>query len=121
MIEEILKAQYPKRTAVIECNFCKGSGKDPFELLSPLALCQVCGGSGEVSIPEPAIECAFCGATGVYRDQRLTCTVCGGKGMVTVEEPYERCHICNGKGVAPHNYLPCMTCGGRGVVKARRV
>lgn len=103
-------------TITVECAFCNGKGKDPFGLLSPLASCQVCGGEGKVFVQEPAVKCVFCGATGIYRDQRLTCTVCGGKGMVTVYEPSRKCRLCNGKGVALHDYLPCIECGGKGVV-----
>jgi DnaJ-class molecular chaperone len=68
---------------LITCAFCKGTGKDPFNLLSSFATCQVCGGRGDVGITEPAIECAYCKGTGVYPyGSRITCTVCGGKGMV---------------------------------------
>ena len=34
--------------SLIECAFCKGTGKDPFNLLSELATCQVCGGKGVI-------------------------------------------------------------------------
>ena len=77
---------------VVECAFCKGKGKDPFELLSKLATCQVCGGTGKVEVIEPAIKCAFCKGTGVYpRNGCVTCTVCNGKGMVTVKGETEGC------------------------------
>jgi len=102
--------------AVHTCAFCGGKGKDPFELLSKLSLCQVCRGSGKVEIAEPAVKCAFCGGTGVHRDQRLTCTVCGGKGMVTIEKGLHTCPDCHGKGVVEGDYLPCVTCGGTGMV-----
>jgi len=102
-----------------KCAFCQGKGIDPFELLSKLSTCQVCGGRGEVTIPEPAIECAFCGGSGVHRDQRLTCVVCGGKGMVNIKEPYETCPDCEGKGVKSGDYLPCSRCKGKGVVSKK--
>jgi len=76
----------------------------------------VCGGRGKVSITKPAIKCAFCGGTGIYRDQRLTCTVCGGKGMAAVREGSTTCPHCGGKGVVAGEYLPCAGCGGKGVV-----
>jgi len=38
----------------ITCPFCRGTGKDPFELLSELTACQVCNGTGKVE--EPAIK-----------------------------------------------------------------
>jgi len=69
----------------IKCAFCKGTGKDPFDLLSELATCQVCGGRGEVEVNEPAIKCAFCKGTGIYPHTRVTCTVCNGKGMVKLK------------------------------------
>ena len=37
----------------IKCGFCKGTGKDPFDLLSQLAVCQVCKGTGKVEVEEP--------------------------------------------------------------------
>ena len=100
----------------LKCSFCQGKGTDPFELLSKLSTCQVCGGRGEVTIAGPAIKCVFCGGTGIHRDQRLTCSVCHGKGMVNIKEPVETCPDCNGKGVVAGDYLPCVKCGGKGVV-----
>jgi len=49
----------------IKCAFCKGTGKDPFDLLSEFAVCQVCGGRGKVEVKEPAIKCVFCSGTGI--------------------------------------------------------
>lgn len=100
----------------VRCAFCQGKGIDPFELLSKISICQVCSGRGEVTISEPALECAFCGGTGIHRGQRLTCVVCGGKGMVGIREPVGTCSDCKGKGIIPGNYLPCLKCGGIGVV-----
>lgn len=103
---------------IVECAFCKGKGKDPFNLLSSLAECQVCGGRCVVTIQEAAIECAFCKGTGVYPGKRLTCITCGGKGRAVVPEPFEICRKCNGLGDSPNENLPCVDCGGTGVVKA---
>jgi len=111
---EIIKGEGGKVTAT--CAFCKGKGVDPFGLLSKISVCQVCGGRKEVTISAPAIKCAFCGGSGVHRDQRLTCLVCGGEGMVSVKEPLETCADCNGKGVIEGDYLPCSKCGGKGVI-----
>ena len=105
---------------ILKCAFCQGNGTDPFELLSKMSVCQVCGGRGEVTIHEPAIECAFCSGTGVHRDQRLTCVVCGGKGMVNIKEPVDTCPDCKGKGIAQGDYLPCKQCGGKGVVTKKQ-
>ena len=101
------------------CAFCGGTGKDPFELLSKLSNCQVCGGRGNVSLAQPAIKCGYCGGTGIHRDQRLTCVVCGGKGMVTVEKGSQTCPDCNGRSVVEGDYLPCARCGGTGVTAKR--
>ena len=99
----------------ITCAFCKGTGKDPFGLLSPMATCQVCNGTGKVSVATPRATCAFCKGTGVYFDTRVTCTVCGGKGSVTVPSGAKKCPACKGTGKAPDG-LPCLTCKGKGVV-----
>jgi len=39
----------------ITCAFCKGTAKDTFDLLSELAVCQVCGGTGKVEVKEPVL------------------------------------------------------------------
>ena len=115
---QIIRGKEGKVTAT--CAFCQGKGTDPFELLSKLSKCQVCLGKGEVTISAPAIECAFCGGTGIHRDQRLTCVVCGGKGMVSIKEPVETCPECKGKSVVEGNYLPCAKCGGKGVINKKQ-
>lgn len=114
MTIEVIKRN--KGKAIIKCAFCHGIGSDPFDLLSPLAACQVCLGDGRVTIDEPIKECAFCQGTGVHRDQRLTCTVCGGRGAVTIPKLVETCPHCHGRGVAVGEYLPCGVCGGVGVI-----
>jgi len=115
MTVEIIREAEGKIT--LKCAFCQGKGIDPFELLSKLSTCQVCGGRGQVTISEPAIECVYCGGTGIHRDQRLTCVVCYGKGMVGIKEQVETCPDCKGKGVIEGDYLPCLKCGGKGVLK----
>lgn len=117
MSVEIIRGEEGKVAA--KCAFCQGKGTDPFELLSKLSNCQVCLGRGDVTIPSPAIRCAFCNGTGIHRDQRLTCVVCGGKGMVSINEPVEICLDCKGKGVVEGNYLPCSKCGGKGVISKK--
>ena len=57
--------------SVVQCAFCKGNGKDPFNLLSELATCQVCGGRGKAEV------------TGQEIDSGLPCIKCGGKGVVS--------------------------------------
>jgi DnaJ-class molecular chaperone len=104
--------------ARLPCAFCRGEGKDPFDLLSEKAACGVCGGRGEVTVAEPIYACAFCCGTGVFPGSRLTCTTCMGKGLVTIEEPAEACRACLGTGVVAGHTLPCSICGGRGRVTA---
>jgi DnaJ-class molecular chaperone len=101
----------------IKCAFCKGKGIDPFDLLSPLSTCSVCGGKGKVNVEEPYTRCAFCRRTGVYPNTRLSCTVCMGKGVVTFREPKMTCPDCKGTGREHVTTLPCIRCGGIGVVK----
>ena len=128
----------------ITCAFCKGTGKDPFCLLSERSACQVCGGAGVVAIMEPAIPCAFCRGTGVHpHGARVTCTVCNGKGKVSVSTglsgvasqrftvktegasapggkgAMEACSKCKGTGMGTDSGLPCLTCGGKGVVSKK--
>ncbi len=109
--------QTTSATAQITCAFCKGKGKDPFDLLSELAACQVCNGTGKIEVEEPAIRCAFCRGTGVYYDSRITCTVCGGKGSVTAPKGEAiQCTECKGAGVATDSRMPCLKCKGKGIV-----
>jgi len=104
-----------------KCAFCDGEGLDPFGILSPLSICQVCGGKGKIMVSEPVIACAFCGGSGIYPSRRLTCTACGGKGKVTMEEPRETCKACGGSGRSRINSaLPCGACGGKGMINQRR-
>ena len=105
---------------LIACAFCKGTGKDPFDLLSILAVCQVCGGKGKVEVKDPAIVCAYCKGTGVYpHGSRLTCTVCNGKGMVTVIGATKKCPKCKGTGMEIESGLSCIKCMGKGVVRKK--
>jgi DnaJ-class molecular chaperone len=100
----------------VRCAFCKGVGKDPFDLLSKYALCEVCGGTGKVMVAEPVHRCALCHGRGVFPGSRLTCTSCMGKGAVAVKEPAGPCPICLGAGVLAGHALPCSACGGKGLV-----
>jgi DnaJ-class molecular chaperone len=104
-------------SVIIECAFCKGKGKDPFELLSKLATCQVCGGRGTVKVDDSHIKCVYCLGTGVFPyGSRLTCTVCGGKGVVAIKGKNEVCKDCKGTGRSRVSGLSCITCKGKGVV-----
>jgi len=107
---------------MIACAFCRGTGKDPFGLLSERSKCQVCVGTGTVVVRQPRLRCVFCGGSGVYPDSRLTCTVCGGKGANTAEGLSEPCPICRGTGKADVSlgHQPCAACRGMGFVAPRR-
>lgn len=107
----------------VECAFCKGTGKDPFELLSTISSCQVCSGAGVRVLAAPAAKCAYCGGSGVHPHSRMVCMTCRGAGQVTVPEEAVRCPGCGGSGKESDNHyfdsvLPCMVCGGKGVVAA---
>ncbi|MBU3896175.1 hypothetical protein KKG36_02605, partial [Patescibacteria group bacterium] len=98
------------------CAFCKGKGKDPFEIMSKEAICQVCGGRGKVTVVEPYVKCAHCQGTGVSPNSRNVCTACGGRGVIPITDGKKVCPKCHGSGRAAENDLPCTKCGGRGVV-----
>ena len=72
----------------VQCAFCRGTGRDPFGVLSVLSNCPTCGGKGTVRVKEPYETCSVCRGTGIYYRSRLSCGTCGGKGVVHVEEPY---------------------------------
>ena len=98
------------------CAFCRGKGKDPFEIMSKEATCQVCGGRGEVLVIEPSVKCAHCQGTGVAPGSRNVCTTCGGRGVISVTDGKNVCPECHGRGKAAESDLPCLSCGGKGVV-----
>jgi len=112
-----VNAKDTQRTT-IQCAFCHGSGKDPFEIMSPLSSCCVCKGAGTVLMESPYVHCAFCHGSGVYPRSRQTCTACNGKGVIHVPEPRKTCPICQGIGINPDSGAGfyCLTCRGAGVV-----
>jgi len=111
-------------TVDVMCAFCGGEGKDPFGIMSPLATCQVCGGTGQHMVRQPAACCAFCKGTGVHPFSRMTCTTCGGVGRVEIAANAVTCPCCGGGGRAadcenyiwPDSPLSCGCCGGKGVL-----
>lgn len=110
-------SQTTSATTQVPCAFCKGRGKDPFDLLSELADCQVCGGTGKVEVEEPTMTCVFCKGSGVYHASRVTCTVCGGKGMLTVPEGRTaQCPDCKGTDATTDSGMLCFMCIGTGVI-----
>ena len=104
------KAKKAKRAKVrikvvkIQCAFCGGTGKDPFEIPSKLSNCQTCLGRGWVYIEAPHMECPACHGTGHFRDH-LNCAVCGGKGRVR-KYSFEKYR----DGIDPHTGLPHIRC-----------
>jgi DnaJ-class molecular chaperone len=117
------KRKIAVHTEEIPCAFCKGTGKDPFDLLSPLSTCQVCSGTGTRVLPTPLHRCAYCRGTGVHPHSRMICMTCRGAGQVTIPENAIVCPGCNGSGrEADHHFqdsvLSCMICGGKGVIAA---
>jgi len=101
----------------VKCAYCKGTGKDPWGLMSVLAVCQVCKGKGTVQIEEPFEKCPVCHGTGVQYNTRLTCLACGGKGVLTMVKEGEVCPVCGGTGRDGFG-LYCLKCKGTGKVKA---
>ncbi len=98
------------------CRFCRGSGKDPFGVMSWLSTCCVCGGKGSIFMRLPNKACAHCSGTGAIKT--LTCTSCSGKGFVLLNKGSNRsCPDCNGSGDDKANpYLACLQCRGHGFI-----
>jgi DnaJ-class molecular chaperone len=107
------------RLEEVVCAFCRGRGKDPFDIMSSLSSCCVCGGRGTVIAPDPHTRCAHCRGTGAIKT--LTCTVCRGKGVVpAIGEPKTVCPDCGGTGddgSAPA--MACLWCRGKGWLPQR--
>lgn len=100
----------------ITCAFCKGTGKDPFEVPSKLSNCQVCIGRGTVQVVEPIEICPYCKGSGIFYHHRMPCSVCGGKGSVTKVKGEKRCEKCQGNGKDLESGLPCTSCYGLGAI-----
>jgi len=101
----------------VKCAFCRGTGKDPFGVLSILSTCSACGGKGTARVKEPYVTCLACAGTGVQSSSRVRCLGCGGTGVIHVEEPTETCPVCKGTGF-DGLHLYCLRCHGAGVVTA---
>jgi DnaJ-class molecular chaperone len=115
-----------RATRDVTCAFCNGTGRDPFDVMSPLATCQVCGGTGHRRLHVPTATCPFCQGTGVHPRSRLTCTTCGGVGTIEIPANAVTCPSCDGSGRAADTVwtdspLSCSTCRGAGVVAAERM
>ncbi|MBU3965740.1 hypothetical protein KKG29_01200 [Patescibacteria group bacterium] len=100
----------------ITCAFCKGKGKDPFEVPSKLSNCQVCNGRGRAQVIEPVEICPYCKGSGIFFNHRMPCAVCGGRGAVTKIKGEKRCAKCKGDGREQGSDLPCASCYGLGAI-----
>ena len=115
------RAMPSKSIAEVKCAFCKGTGKDPWGLMSVLAECQVCKGRGTVKIEEPYEKCPVCHGTGVQHNRRLNCLACGGKGVLPIKDGMKTCPECGGSGKGAMG-LYCLKCKGRGkIYKTARI
>ncbi len=106
------------RLEEIVCAFCRGTGKDPFDIMSSLSNCCVCGGRGKVIAAAPHTRCAHCRGTGAIKT--FTCTVCRGRGVLPAAAgPTVICPECQGTGDdASAPSMDCLRCRGRGWVMA---
>jgi DnaJ-class molecular chaperone len=107
-------------SVAVPCAFCKGTGKDPFELLSALSRCETCEGVGANQVFAPFVPCGECQGTGVQPHKRLTCSICGGRGVQSIPASSKTCAECAGSGIDPRSeiHLACVPCNGSGRVGA---
>ncbi len=105
-------------TTVVSCSFCRGTGTDPFGVMSWISSCCVCGGKGKLRIPVPYRSCPHCQKTGAVKT--FTCGVCRGTGYLAMPAgPTVACPECRGTGdAAGAPALACLRCGGHGLVPA---
>ena len=105
-------------TDVVQCAFCKGSGKDPFGIMSELSTCTACSGTGWVRVEAPFVRCAHCQGSGAIKTFR--CAVCGGKGVVSAPTGVTvPCPECAGTGDDTSvPAMACLRCHGQGWVAA---
>lgn len=104
----------------ITCAFCKGKGRDPFEVPSKLSNCQVCIGRGVVQVVEPVEICPACAGTGIYKHHRLLCAVCKGKGQLHYILGKDRTYGCkpeNKEMLDIETGLPCIGAYNLGSIK----
>ena len=65
------------------CNFCRGTGIQPYT--TNRLHCLACGGKGVVRVIEPLIECPRCHGSGLtpgISRPPLTCEMCRGQGVI---------------------------------------
>ena len=103
----------------VPCAFCGGRKTDPFNILSERSRCEVCRGTGTVTLASPHEPCAFCNGTGNFKT--FSCPVCKGKGALpSLSTPTEICPECEGH-ADESSGLPCLKCHGRGKVPVEAV
>jgi DnaJ-class molecular chaperone len=117
--EQVDNAEAAAGIAHVNCAFCRGTGKDPFDLLSSLSRCPACKGRGAIAMKPPTAPCAYCRGTGRQRHARLTCSACGGAGATPMPGPTAACPQCGGSGCETEADLPCSRCRGTGLVARR--
>ena len=102
----------------VVCSFCRGTGKDPFGIMSALSACCVCGGKRVLRLHGPHRGCPHCDRTGAVGT--FTCGVCRGTGFLPVAVGRtEPCLECGGTGSSRDNeHLSCLRCRGQGLVSA---
>lgn len=101
----------------ITCVFCGGRGRDPFQIMSHLSTCYVCGGEKKVKVATPNIRCSYCGGTGISpMGGRNHCLACDGRGLVHTKGKTQKCLACGGTGVDESTGLYCLECHGGGEV-----
>ena len=65
------------------CNFCYGTGIQPYT--RNRLHCLACGGKGVVKVVKPSVECPRCHGSGLspgISRPPLTCEVCRGQGVI---------------------------------------
>ncbi len=81
----------------IKCAFCKGTGRDPFHLMSALSNCPVCKGKKTVKVREPYETCGACEGTGRYFNSKMYCWTCRGKGVIPIKQETQASAVPSGE------------------------
>ena len=119
------KRKVPGPQVEVMCAFCKGTGKDPFDLMSPLVYLPGLqwGRAAGVDGPTAALRLL----QGQWRPPPFPHGLhdLPGAGQVTVPEKAVTCPGCGGSGSeSDHDFfdsvLSCTVCGGKGVVDLRQ-
>ncbi|MBK4732552.1 hypothetical protein JJD41_22180 [Oxynema sp. CENA135] len=99
----------------VPCAYCRGTGKDRYQIMSPLSTCPVCHGRRSHELPSPLIPCAYCRGTGASPiGARNPCLACGGKGVQGRSPESAPCKACGGTGRQGSTGFYCHACHGSG-------